>query len=109
MSCYAQNESTWSDPYELVRINGSYDSLLSATSKMRICDQDCSGEKVVYARLIVSANGSISEYEIVKGVSHHTDSTALSILKNVKYIPAKRNGKLVESQIMIPIPFLCRN
>lgn len=69
-------------------------------------DQGISGK--VYLKFIVSDKGEISNVKIMRGVPDcpECDKEALRLIKTMpKWIPAKINGKLVNSVFSLPVQF----
>nr|WP_294859072.1 energy transducer TonB [uncultured Fluviicola sp.] len=69
-------------------------------------DQGISGK--VYLKFIVSDKGAISNVKIMKGVSNcpECDQEAIRVVRNMpKWIPAKDNGKVVNSYFTLPVQF----
>lgn len=55
----------------------------------------------------VGADGSISDYKVIKSVDPQLDAEALRSVKalNVKWVPAQKNGKPVNCAFALPITF----
>jgi protein TonB len=63
-------------------------------------------EGKVYVKFIVNEDGSLSDFEIAKGLRKEYDKNAIDALKKMpKWIPAKQNGKIVRSYFVVPIAF----
>lgn len=59
----------------------------------------------VYLRLFVDSTGSVTKVTIKKSLSPLKDAEAIRVAKLLKFIPAKLNGKKVNSYISLPVTF----
>ena len=60
----------------------------------------------VFVKFIVEIDGSISNIEVVKGLSQSLDQEAMRLVSIFpRWIPGKQNGKPVRSQFVLPIYF----
>lgn len=60
----------------------------------------------VYVSFLIELDGRISNVEIMRGVSNDIDSSVIDVIgKMPKWIPAKYNGKEVNSKYILPINF----
>jgi TonB family protein len=61
----------------------------------------------VYVKFVIKKDGTATDFEIVKGISKELDLEALRFLQaEIKgWNPAKQNGKIVNSQIVLPVQF----
>lgn len=63
-------------------------------------------EGTVLLRVSVSATGSASSVEVMKGSGFSAlDRAAKSAVERWKFVPAKRNGENVEGIVIVPMPF----
>lgn len=63
----------------------------------------------VYIQFKVHKNGTLSNFSILRGLSPSCDKEALRVLKMMpKWIPAKLQGKVVDSRYTVPIAFNCQ-
>jgi protein TonB len=61
----------------------------------------------VFVKFIVEKDGSLSNIEVIKGVSRILDQEALRIVSiSPAWIPGKQSGKIVRSQFVLPINFV---
>lgn len=60
----------------------------------------------VIARFVVSANGSIKDAQILKGLSKECDEETLRVINKMpKWIPGAQNGKAVDVYFTIPVQY----
>jgi TonB family protein len=63
-------------------------------------------EGIVHVQFIIHKDGTVSDIEVVKGVSDHLDNGAVSTLKALgPWIPGKQRGKAVNVKYVLPITF----
>jgi len=66
-------------------------------------------EGVVELKVLVSAEGKVLNLSIFKSCGHSAlDRSALQTVRNWRFLPAKRNGKAVNSDVIVPIRFQLR-
>lgn len=65
--------------------------------------ENIEGEVVLYA--IIRANGSVDSIQVVRHLDPLLDPEAVAALAQWKFIPAKRNGKPVDVEAIVHIPF----
>jgi len=66
-------------------------------------------EGVVELKVQVSADGRVVDLSIAKSCGHKTlDRSALQTVRNWRFLPAKRNGQAVASDVIVPIRFQLR-
>lgn len=67
---------------------------------------DLGAEGKIYISFIVTKRGSISQVKIERGAHPLLNEEAIRLIRNMpKWIPAKKNGKRVNSKMMLPIVF----
>lgn len=60
----------------------------------------------VFAQFVVEKNGSISNIQIMRGVTPSLDAEVIRVFKKMpKWKPAKVKGKAVRSYVRIPVNF----
>ncbi len=61
----------------------------------------------VFVKFIVKKDGTLTDFEIIKGISKDLDLEALRVIKTelTGWTPAQQNGKIVNSQFVMPIKF----
>ncbi|OFY83536.1 MAG: hypothetical protein A3F72_13000 [Bacteroidetes bacterium RIFCSPLOWO2_12_FULL_35_15] len=59
----------------------------------------------VYLSFTVDTLGNVKDAIILKGHTKETDEEALRVVNLLKFIPAKRQGKLIETKVNLPISF----
>lgn len=60
----------------------------------------------VIVKFVIGADGTVSDAQIIKGVSPSIDKEALRIVSGMpKWIPGKVNGKAVASWFNLPLSF----
>lgn len=63
-------------------------------------------EGKVYVEFVVEKDGSVTNFEVVKGLDQSCDEEALRVMKlSPKWIPGKQNGVAVRSKFVLPINF----
>lgn len=63
-------------------------------------------EGMVFVAFVIRKDGSITDVEVVKSVDPSLDAEAVRIVKLMpKWIPARNNGKAVNSKFKIPVSF----
>jgi len=63
-------------------------------------------EGKVYVSFLVKESGDIADVAITKGLCETCDKEAIRLVKNMpKWIPAKKEGKRIESRVTVPIDF----
>jgi TonB family protein len=61
----------------------------------------------VFVSFIVEADGALSDFQVVEGVSSDLDAEALRVVKlSPKWNPAKHEGAIVRQRMVLPINFL---
>lgn len=64
----------------------------------------------VFVMFVVNKDGSLSDFEIVKGVGLGCDEEAIRVLKKApKWISGKQRGKNVRVRMVLPINFVLKN
>ncbi len=61
----------------------------------------------VFVKFIVKKDGTLTDFEIIKGISKDLDLEALRVIQTelTGWTPARQNGKIVNSQFVLPITF----
>lgn len=88
-----------------VQLKGGYDSLYKAIKHKTILPNLCGQSGRVFVDFVITELGDTKRASIAKGLCPTADSIALDIVKNLKYIPAKRNGISVAIKQSLPIYF----
>jgi TonB family protein len=65
---------------------------------------DCAAGKSIVSAQIDSL-GKVNNVKIIKSLSKEADSIAIEIIKNLKFHPALKNMRKVNSNRVITIPF----
>ena len=61
----------------------------------------------VYVTLVIEADGTLSNIEVVKSVSHSIDTEAKRLLRTMpSWIPGELKSKKVRTRVRIPITFI---
>lgn len=86
-------------------VNGLFDYLnKNLTYPEKSLEKNIEGR--VFVSFIVEANGNINNVEILRGISNDIDSTVIDVIEKMpEWIPAKYNGKEVNSKYILPIKF----
>ena len=67
-------------------------------------------EGKVYISFIVSKNGNINQVKIIRSLCSTCDIEAIRLIKNMpNWIPAKKNGKYIQSEIILSVDFRLSN
>jgi len=64
---------------------------------------------LVRIALKVAADSTPSGYKIIEGFDPECDAEALRMVKSLKWVPARKNGKPVSSELVYPIRFALDN
>lgn len=60
----------------------------------------------VYVKLVIKKDGSVSDVTVKKGVHKLLDDEAVRVIKMMpKWNPGKKNGKVVDVEIVLPVKF----
>jgi TonB family protein len=60
----------------------------------------------VFVQFVVNKDGSLSDFNVVKGFDEECDAAAMSALMlSQKWYPAKQKGKIVKQKLVLPITF----
>lgn len=59
----------------------------------------------VFVKAYINEIGEVARAEIIKGLGYGCDEEAIWVIKNTRFRPAKKNGKPVKVQMVIPITF----
>jgi TonB family protein len=61
----------------------------------------------VFVKFVVKKDGTLTNFEIIKGINQDLDLEALRLLKTEAqdWKPGRQNGKMVHTQFVIPIYF----
>jgi protein TonB len=63
----------------------------------------------VFVQFVVNADGTLQDFEVVKGIGGGCDEEAIRVLKNApKWIPGKQRGKNVRVRMVIPVYFMMK-
>jgi len=62
-------------------------------------------EGLVVLRLSISEEGKLITVEVVEGAGDGFDKAAIKAIRQSKFLPAKRNGKPVACQAVVPVRF----
>lgn len=86
-------------------LRGSIDSLYRAINSETILPIECKQSGKVFIDYLITESGEIHDVSVAKGLCPVADSIAINIVKRLKYIPAKSQGKPVPARKSIPIYF----
>ena len=101
MLSFAQSLSQDSYAY----LKGGYDSLYKAIKSETILPDSCGQTGKVFVIFYFTESGTTRDAKIAKGICPEADSIALTIVKRLNYIPAKRSGKNIVITQQLPIYF----
>lgn len=66
-------------------------------------------EGKVFVEFIVNADGSLSDFKVVRGIGGGCDEEALRVLRNAEpWNPGKQRGKAVRVRMVLPIHFILK-
>jgi TonB family protein len=68
-----------------------------------LINEHVEGEVVLYA--VIRADGSVDSVELVRGLDEQLDANAMEALSQWKFRPASRQGKPVDLEAIVHIPF----
>lgn len=71
--------------------------------------QDQGLEGRVYVQVVVNADGSVREAEVVRGVGESLNEEALRVVRNADFVPGKYNGENVPARTTVWIQFRAGN
>jgi len=103
ISLLSITESLSQDSY--AQLIGGRDSLYTAIKKETILPDACSEAGKVFVVFEISEIGTTREATIAKGICPEADSIALTIVRRLNYIPAKRDGENIAIRQQVPIYF----
>jgi TonB family protein len=67
-------------------------------------------EGTVFVSFVIGTDGTLSDFNVVKGVGEWVDEAALNVVKKMpSWTPGKQNGKVVKSRYALPINFKLNN
>lgn len=67
---------------------------------------DCSIQGKIVVSFIVNEDGNLNDIKVKKSVYSDLDKEAVRVVKSMpKWIPAKKNGKVVKSHATVPFTF----
>jgi hypothetical protein len=101
--CSAQNQDNEYNRNPI--LIGGYDSLINATKNRRLMNDCVSIRDKVFVQFSVSAEGKLSDIEVIKGLCPEQDSVAVEIVKSLLFKPGLEKGKPIEFKRVIGIPF----
>ena len=81
---------------------------MAAIQKKIVYPKEAKDKKIegkVFVLAYIDENGNVINSEIIKSVNPLLDSAAVQAVRQVKFIPAKNDGKNVKVQVTIPIVF----
>ncbi len=104
------DKSVYSVVEQMPEFVGGQDSMNKFIQSKIVYPQEALDKKIggnVYVQFIVEANGSLSEFEIVKRLGYGLDSAAYKAAKQMpNWIPGKQGGKTVRVKCVIPVQFV---
>ncbi len=62
-------------------------------------------EGTILVKVFINEKGDVVWIEVLKSSHPSLDSSALNVVKQVKFIPGKHEGKNVKVQIVVPVSF----
>lgn len=62
-------------------------------------------EGKVLVKAIIDENGNVANASIEKSANDDLDKAALNAIRATKFTPAEKDGKIVKSEVVIPILF----
>ena len=100
--------------YNAVKVGPQFPGGEAAMAKFMIdnfrypeVDKEMGLQGTVYIRFVVNENGSLSNIEVMRGVSKTIDAEGVRVIKAMpKWIPAEENGRPVSASYTVP--FICR-
>lgn len=62
-------------------------------------------EGKVLVKILVDENGNIDATNVIKGIGYGCDEAAEKAARSCKFTPAKKDGKNVKAQVVLPVQF----
>ncbi len=88
---------------------GGYDSLykfIKQNARYPKAARDAGVEGKVYVQYIVEQDGSLSEFQVLKGIGHGCDEEAVRVMQaSPKWQPGRQRGRAIRQRIVMPISF----
>lgn len=90
---------------QIAEFKGGWSALSSFIAQNIKCPKDANGRVVV--KFTVFKDGSVGDLEVMRGLSIEMDNEAVRVIKATSglWTPARNNGKLVNSSMVIPVLF----
>lgn len=85
--------------------------LASVAEKIQYPEEakDLNVEGRVIVQFVVTQDGAVEDVQVVKGIGAGCDDEALRVTKTLKFVPAKKDGAPVNTQLTLPITFRLSN
>jgi protein TonB len=104
------DKSVYSVVEQMPEFVGGQDAMNKFIQSKIVSPQEALDKKIggnVYVQFIVEADGSLSEFEVVRGLGYGLDSAAYKSAKQMpNWIPGKQGGKTVRVKCVIPVQFV---
>lgn len=109
--CQHKKQEKLIDFEEPAKLITNFDSLINENRHMLSLSEKCDKKGKSYISLVIEANGDIDSLKVMKGLAGCAiaDSIAISLVKQLKFEPAKYKGKSIRSLRVVPIPFGTKN
>ncbi len=59
----------------------------------------------VFIKAYIDEKGNVVKSEVLKGIGHGCDKSALNAVSKLHFVPAENHGKKVKAQVVIPVMF----
>ena len=66
-------------------------------------------EGIVTVEVRIGVDGTVTRLQVLRGLGHGLDENALLAVRDWRFIPARRNGVLIEATTQIDVEFNLRN
>jgi protein TonB len=101
-----ETENILIDPELIASFPGGNDSLTSFIERNLVVPRACHSTGNVYVAFLVNKDGTLSEFEVEKGLSKSCDKSALDVVKKMpQWKPGRMWGEPVQQRLVLPIKF----
>lgn len=103
---YSKHEDGWNELDKMPEYTGNLGSDLRRNLKYPKKARKRKIEGIVYVKMVVNKDGSMSDFQVAKGIHEECDKVALSAVRSLKpFKPGVKDGKEVRSFVVLPINF----
>ena len=103
---YIKHEAGWNELDKRPQYKGNFGADIRKNYRYPKSARKDKVEGVVYVKMIVNKDGSLSNFQVVQGLQEECDEVAMNVAKGLKsFKPARKNGEAVRSFLVIPVEF----